>query len=178
MVGGGVGIPPMVFLAEEFRDSSRADSQPVVFMGSEVPFPFDTQKSALDVPGLPESAFACISLLEDMGIPSRLASLEGYDGCYQGFVTELAREFIAGLTSEDRQRAEIFACGPEPMLEAAARLARESKIPCQLCLEEFMACAVGGCAGCTVQVHSSKGVAMKRVCVDGPVFAAKSIYPG
>ena len=40
-----------------------------------------------------------------------------------------------------------------------------------------MACAIGGCAGCTVKVSSGKDIAMKRVCIDGPVFDAKSIYP-
>jgi dihydroorotate dehydrogenase electron transfer subunit len=44
-------------------------------------------------------------------------------------------------------------------------------------LEEFMACAVGGCAGCVVPVHTPQGKAMKRVCVDGPVFPAEAIYP-
>jgi dihydroorotate dehydrogenase electron transfer subunit len=40
-----------------------------------------------------------------------------------------------------------------------------------------MACAVGGCAGCAVEVHTSKGRAMQRVCVDGPVFDAASVFP-
>jgi len=42
-------------------------------------------------------------------------------------------------------------------------------------LEEFMACGVGGCAGCTVLVNTATGAAMKRVCVDGPVFDALSV---
>ena len=63
------------------------------------------------------------------------------------------------------------------MLEAAAKLARNHKLDCQLSLEEFMACAIGGCAGCTVRVSTNKQIAMKRVCVDGPVFDAKAIYP-
>jgi len=53
------------------------------------------------------------------------------------------------------------------MLEASAKLARRYGVPCQVSLEEFMACGVGGCAGCTVQVRTSAGPAMKRVCVDG-----------
>ena len=76
-----------------------------------------------------------------------------------------------------RASVEMFACGPEPMLEAAASLAGRFSIPCQLCLEEYMACAVGGCAGCAVPVYQDGAMAMKRVCVDGPVFSAKSIYP-
>jgi dihydroorotate dehydrogenase electron transfer subunit len=64
------------------------------------------------------------------------------------------------------------------MLEAVAALARELALPCQVCLEEFMACAVGGCAGCTVPVLTEQGPAMKRVCVDGPVFDAYAVFPG
>jgi dihydroorotate dehydrogenase electron transfer subunit len=43
-------------------------------------------------------------------------------------------------------------------------------------LEENMACAVGGCAGCAVLVQTPQGPAMKRVCVDGPVFDAESVF--
>ena len=47
----------------------------------------------------------------------------------------------------------------------------------QVSLEEFMACAVGGCAGCAVKVTTPAGPAMKRVCVDGPVFEAQAVFP-
>ena len=47
----------------------------------------------------------------------------------------------------------------------------------QVSLEEFMACAVGGCAGCAVPVVTDAGIAMKRVCVDGPVFDANAVFP-
>jgi dihydroorotate dehydrogenase electron transfer subunit len=49
-------------------------------------------------------------------------------------------------------------------------------VPCQVSLEEFMACAVGGCAGCAVRVQTADGPAMKRVCVDGPVFDAATVF--
>jgi len=62
-------------------------------------------------------------------------------------------------------------------LKAVADLAREFDVPCQVSLEEFMACAVGGCAGCTVLVQTDDGQAMKRVCVDGPVFDAAAVFP-
>jgi dihydroorotate dehydrogenase electron transfer subunit len=62
------------------------------------------------------------------------------------------------------------------MLKAAAHVARQFDIPCQVSLEEFMACAVGGCAGCTVLVQTEGGPAMKRVCVDGPVFDARAVF--
>ena len=70
----------------------------------------------------------------------------------------------------------IFSCGPTPMLEAVAKVAAKHAVPCQVSLEEFMACAVGGCAGCTVKVSTPEGPAMKRVCVDGPVFDSRAVF--
>jgi dihydroorotate dehydrogenase electron transfer subunit len=116
-------------------------------------------------------------LLEQWGVPSRLATLAGFAGCFDGFVTELARAWLAGLAPSALAETEIFACGPTPMLAATARLAREFCVPCQVALEEFMVCAVGGCAGCAVAVQTATGSAMKRVCVDGPVFEANSVFP-
>ena len=115
--------------------------------------------------------------LEQIGVASRLASLQDFSGCHQGYVTDLAMEWLKSLAPDELAKVEIFACGPEPMLEAAAKVAKHFDLPGQLCLEEFMACAVGGCAGCSVPVYTNGEMAMKRVCVDGPVFSAASIYP-
>ncbi len=75
LVGGGVGIPPMVFLAE--RIAAEGGFQPLVLMGSELPFPFELAASRLPAPGLPAGATAAMPLLEKLGVPSRLASLVG-----------------------------------------------------------------------------------------------------
>ena len=174
LLGGGVGMPPMVFLAERLRDAG--EHQLLVLMGSEVPFPFTVQPSQILVPGLPDGVIASMPLLDDLGIASRLASQQGYAGCYDGLITDLARAWLDSLTNAQRMEVAIFACGPHPMLEAAARLAAEFELPCQVSLEEFMACAVGGCAGCVVKVETGQGPAMKRVCVDGPVFDAFSVF--
>jgi len=176
LVGGGVGIPPMVFLAETLLDRTDAAWQPLVLMGSEVPFPFRTRPSTILVPGMPEGTIACMPLLEEWGVPSRLASLAGYAGCYEGYVTDLAAEWLGALDADALARTEIFSCGPTPMLAAVAAVARRFGVPCQVSLEEFMACAVGGCAGCAVQVATPDGPAMKRVCVDGPVFDAFTVF--
>ncbi len=176
LIGGGVGIPPMIFLADHMR-RLRPPCTPLVLMGSEVPFPFTPRPSGFLLPGMPEACIAAMPLLEDWGIPSRLASGAGFAGCYDGFVTGLARDWLTALPVAERQDVEIFSCGPTPMLKAVAQLAREFALPCQISLEEYMACAVGGCAGCTVPVHTPAGLAMKRVCVDGPVFEAATIYP-
>jgi dihydroorotate dehydrogenase electron transfer subunit len=170
LIGGGVGIPPMVYLADHLR--RRPGLAPFVAMGSEVPFPFRAQPSRILVPGMPEGAIAAMPLLDDWGIASRLASRQGYAGCFDGLVTELAARWIEARGEAGREEIEIFACGPTPMLKAVQALAARYGVPAQLSLEEYMACAVGGCAGCTVRVNLPTGPAMKRVCVDGPVFDA------
>ena len=177
LLGGGVGIPPMVFIADAMRRDVRAQWRPLVLMGSEVPFPFKVRPSTILVPGIPDGVIGCMPLMEDWGLPSRLASKQGYAGCFDGYITDLARAWLKMLDKQALTDVEIFACGPTPMLKAAAALAQEFGIPSQVSLEEFMACAVGGCAGCAVEVRTPDGLAMKRVCVDGPVFDGATVYP-
>lgn len=174
LIGGGVGIPPMIFLVEHMR-RQRGAPVPLVFMGSEAPFPFALRPSTFLVPGMPDGVIAAMPLLEDWRIPSRLASQHGYPGCFDGVVTELARHWLKALPAAQLAEVEIFACGPTPMLKAAKKLAADYELPCQLSLEEYMACAVGGCAGCTVRIQTPDGPTMKRVCVDGPVFEAETV---
>jgi dihydroorotate dehydrogenase electron transfer subunit len=172
-IGGGVGIPPMVFLTERLLEDTRTAWKPLVLMGSELPFPFRVRPSSILVPGMPDEAIGCMPLLDEWSVPSRLATLAGHAGCFDGYVTELARAWLSALPAGALSETEIFACGPTPMLAATARLSREFRLPCQVALEEFMVCAVGGCAGCAVAVQTPAGPAMKRVCVDGPVFEAR-----
>jgi len=177
LVGGGVGIPPMVFLAESLKERDDAAWQPLVLMGSEIPFPFHTRPSTILLPGMPDGVIACMPLLDGWGVPSRLASLAGFPGCFDGYVTDLAVAWLSSLDATALAEVEMFACGPTPMLQATAKVARRFGVPCQVSLEEFMACAVGGCAGCAVPVVTESGLAMKRVCVDGPVFDANAVFP-
>lgn len=172
LIGGGVGIPPMVFLAESLLDKQWA---PLAILGSELPFPFGLEKSRIELSWLDNDIVSTMPLLEDWGVPARLTSLSGFDGCYRGYVTDLADKWLQSLDADERRQVEIFACGPTPMLKAVAALAAQYDVPCQVSLEEFMACAVGGCAGCTVEIATPGGPAMKRVCVDGPVFDASAV---
>lgn len=172
LIGGGVGIPPMVFLADRLRGQA---AQTFVIMGSEIPFPFSVVPSRILVPGVPAETIGTMPLLDDWGLACRLASRQGYAGCFDGLVTELAAHWIRHHNENEDCDIEIFACGPTPMLKAVAELAAHFALPCQISLEEFMACAVGGCAGCTVQVRTPDGPAMRRVCVDGPVFEAADV---
>ena len=174
LIGGGVGIPPMVYIADSLRQS-EVDWKPFAILGSEIPFPFELQESSLPVAGVPGEIASTMPLLEEWGVPARLTSLQGYEGCFEGYVTVLADMWLHALSEEELSKTEIFACGPTPMLRAVADLAASHDLPCQVSLEEFMACAVGGCAGCTVKINTPDGEAMKRVCVDGPVFDAATV---
>jgi len=173
LLGGGVGIPPMIFLA----DALRAESgwQPLAILGSEIPFPFTLQRSSLATPWADAATTSAMPLLESWGIPSRLTSLADFTGCYRGYVTELAELWLQSLDAAALASTQVFACGPTPMLKAVAALTARYDLPCQVSLEEFMACAVGGCAGCAVEITTPDGPAMQRVCVDGPVFEASAV---
>ena len=172
LIGGGVGMPPMIAIAQKIKDNAYYN--PYVILGSEVPFPFEASQSSLN--GFNSSKFYTMPLLEEWRVPCGLASLQDYEGVYKGYVTDLAREYLDSLSSSDLNEVEIFTCGPNPMLEAVSKLSNEYNLPCQASLEEYMACAVGGCAGCVVEVATENGPAMKRVCVDGPVFDAKTVF--
>lgn len=174
LIGGGVGIPPMVFIADRLRKDG-AHWRPMACLGSELPFPFALRRSKFETPWLDASVVSAMPLLEDWGVPSRLATLAGFEGCFDGYVTELAERWLASLPAAEIARTEVFACGPTLMLKAVAALAARHDLPCQVSLEEYMACAVGGCAGCVVRVETPEGPAMKRVCVDGPVFDATTL---
>lgn len=176
LLGGGIGIPPILFFAEQLK--KQQGLTPIVIMGSEIPFPFKVQPSKILLPEMPSDAIASMTLLEDLNIPSRLTSKQNYAGCFNGYIHELAKIWLENILSSERSGIEIFACGPTVMLKTVAELSQQLYLPCQLSLEEYMACAVGGCAGCTVETINQSGLRqMKRVCVDGPIFSAKSVYP-
>lgn len=174
LFGGGVGMPPMIFLCDSLRRDPAF--KPFVILGSEVPFPFDPRPASIMIPGVPNDVIAAAPLLEDWKIPNRLASMAGMPGTYNGYVTDLARLWLSELDPEVLKEVGLYACGPHPMLASVVALAREFDLPVQVSLEEFMACAVGGCAGCTVEVTDGANVSMQRVCVDGPVFNGYQVF--
>ncbi|MDX8409513.1 MAG: dihydroorotate dehydrogenase electron transfer subunit [Mariprofundales bacterium] len=167
-IGGGVGIPPMIFAALSITDPARV----LVLAGSEVPFPFAIAPSTFLLPGIGGNAIFSISSLEERGIASRLASKAGMYGCFDGYVPQLAEDHLLALDEAARAKRMLLACGPLPMLRAVADLGRRLHLPTQLSLEEHMACAIGGCAGCVVETEEHGQRHHRRVCVDGPVFNA------
>lgn len=93
------------------------------------------------------------------------------DGSFgvHGFVTDPLKELM--------DEAEmICACGPTPMLRNIARMAAEHQVPCQVSLEQRMACGVGACLGCAVAVRTADGgTCYRHVCKDGPVFNSEEV---
>ena len=171
-IGGGVGIPPMIFAADHLISNGGSV---IVFAGSEVEFPFALKPSTFLIPGMAGNTTLTITSLEERGIACRLASNAGLYGCYAGHVPNLARDYLLALNEKERANCVLLSCGPHPMLHAVARLARALNIPAQLSLEEHMACAIGGCAGCVVKTVEDGQEKYRRVCVDGPVFDANCL---
>ena len=83
-------------------------------------------------------------------------------------------------TEESRQEKisevdEVCACGPTPMLKAIADVCKEAGKPCQISLEERMACGMGACLVCAVKVRKNGEEIMQHVCKNGPVFNAEEV---
>jgi dihydroorotate dehydrogenase electron transfer subunit len=133
LIGEDGGIGPMVGLADSLRSRRDADWRILVLLGSETtPFPFRPRPSVIVVPGIPAGTIACMPLLEEWGVASRLASRTDRPGCFDGAVTDLAAHWLRGLSPAGLTQVEIFACGPTPMLEVTADIARRFALPFQL----------------------------------------------
>jgi len=155
LLGGGVGIPPMVFLAERLK--ADAHFRPLVLMGSEVPFPFRARPSATLISGIARGQHRLHALLEEWGVPSRLASRAEFPGCFPGFVTELAAR-VARLTQRRRswRRWDPSPAAPTPMLQGERRArAGASRSPARCRSRSSWRARSGGCAGCTVEVRTA-----------------------
>lgn len=98
-----------------------------------------------------------------------IATDDGSEG-KKGFITALLSDFL-GASRITHRASRLYACGPTPMLKAVAEITRDKGIPCYVSLEEHMACGIGACLGCIVKTTSGQ----KRVCKEGPVFAAEEI---
>jgi dihydroorotate dehydrogenase electron transfer subunit len=104
---------------------------------------------------------------ETCGCEMRIATDDGSFG-HHGLVTEL----LDGLSFD-----AVFACGPLPMLRAVCALAKERGVPCQVSMEERMACGIGACLGCAVKLRGPDGAAYYgHVCKDGPVFDSSVLF--
>lgn len=135
IIGEGAGIGPAIQLVERAR-TQRVSAQPaappwhpLVLLGSDGAFPFRPRPSVIIVPGIPTGVIACMPLLEEWGVASRLASAQDAPGCFEGSVTALAEVWLASLPTEELAEIEVFAQGSAATLAAAATLARRYGLP-------------------------------------------------
>ncbi len=98
-----------------------------------------------------------------------LASDDGSAG-FHGFVTQLVERHL-GTDGP----SHVFGCGPQPMLQALADVAKRHGVPCYVSLETPMACGVGICFSCVTKIRTADGWDYRRVCVEGPVFDAAKV---
>ena len=114
---------------------------------------------------------AGLDLFDLEGLDLQIATDDGSYG-HHGYVTDLLAARIAGHSPPDA----IFCCGPEMMMSAVSKIAREAGIACWLSLETPMACGFGICFSCVTRVRMDDGSwDYRRTCVEGPVFRAESL---
>jgi dihydroorotate dehydrogenase electron transfer subunit len=155
LLAGGIGIAPLVFLAEKL---------------SLAPTP-ERPKLILYVGARDSTGLLGIDHMKSFGVDVRVSTDDGSAG-YRGAVTDL---FLQDRASFDAASTEIFVCGPNPMLKRMSEIIADHPFPCQVLMEERMACGMGACLGCTIEVRASSGVEYRQVCADGPVFELSSI---
>ena len=149
LVGGGVGVAPLLFLGQQLADMGV---QPTFLLGT---------RSASDL--LQREHFQALGRV-------CVTTEDGSLG-EQGYVTQHS-------ILHNEKFDHISVCGPRPMMIAVARYAREQDIPCEVSLENRMACGVGACLACvceSTEVDDHSKVHNKRICKDGPVFYAEEV---
>lgn len=154
LVGGGVGIPPLYFLAKTLRKTHQV----IVFLGAR------TRKWVI-----------CAADFKKLGVPVHVATDDGSRGS-KGSVVDLLEKKLSGRG--DRAGRVSCICGPTPMMAAAARATKAHKVRAQVSLEERMGCALGVCWGCCVEVTTERvgsHARFQRVCSEGPVFDAAAV---
>jgi len=136
LVGGGCGIAPLLFLARCLKEKNNEVN---ILLGG---------RSKSDV--LETEAFGKLGKI--------FVSTEDGSSCEKGMVTT--------NTVLKNSFDKIYACGPEPMLKAVAKIARERNTDCEVSLENTMACGVGACLCCVTETVKGN----QCVCTEGPVF--------
>jgi dihydroorotate dehydrogenase electron transfer subunit len=163
LVGGGVGVAPLYFLALRLLASPNPPS--ITFcMGARTS---DFLQGIEDFRSLP--------------IRTEVATDDGSEG-FRGRVTGLFTDLLQTRSREgaDPESAQIYGCGPQGMNEALRSLAVEHGLRCQICLESLMGCGFGICFGCVAPIRSEVGgeYTNRRICWEGPVFDASLLSPG
>ena len=164
LIGGGVGIPPLLYLARRLHEGGYTDVTAVFGARRRELLPL----RLVNEPATDGTPTACVELPGPAEYPAIITSDDGSIGT-RGFVTDA----LLAHHDRSRQRSMVFACGPEAMLRAVADLTRDLDLPCQLCIERNMGCGMGTCQSCVVRARDagrSTGWRWALACQDGPVF--------
>jgi dihydroorotate dehydrogenase electron transfer subunit len=149
LVGGGRGIAPLYFLGLEL--SARAALVKVVYGG----------RTEADLPVRDK--------FEEAGLEIVWSTDDGSSG-FRGLATDLLEREVAA-----RRPDLLFVCGPDQMMRASAVIAARLRIPAQISLESIMGCGFGACWGCVRRIRRNGEAKWRKICEDGPVFAAEEI---
>jgi dihydroorotate dehydrogenase electron transfer subunit len=172
LVGGGVGIPPLIFQAAAL---AAAGKETVAFCGAR-------QAGLLPMTLVPGAKVAanveptpCLVELVVQGVPAVVATDDGSLG-YHGLVSDAFARWL-DIARPAAGQVVVYCCGPEAMMRAVAELCLARDIECLLALERHMACGMGTCQSCVVKVRRDDppGWAFELCCADGPVFDAREI---
>lgn len=156
LVAGGYGVAPFRFMAERLR-------------GSGIP-------ARLFYGGRTKADLPLLDRLRDLGIAIVPATEDGSTGAKGRVTAPLEAHLDAGSGP-----ARLYACGPEPMMHAVARVAQTRGLEAEVSLDPWMGCGVGTCLGCVVRVQDAgePGPRNRCACTEGPVFdAARVVWPG
>jgi dihydroorotate dehydrogenase electron transfer subunit len=157
LVAGGIGQTPFLAYIRELLGERGYAARPARRQANRVSLYYGVRSADLA---------AGVDDFRAAGAHVHLASDDGSIG-FKGFVTQL----LQTQAPPDR----LLGCGPEPMMEALAKIAKRWNVPCHLSLETPMACGLGICFSCVTLVRTPDGWDYRRVCVDGPIFDAESL---
>lgn len=166
LVGGGVGIPPLIYLAEKLH---RLGVKALAFIGAQRAelIPLKITGPVTLEPTLNVHEFA------KYNIPCLIATDDGSLG-KKGLVTEALENYVSGASVPG---GVIFCCGPTAMMRATATVAARLKLACYVSLEQPMACGMGTCQSCVIKYRPAGAAewVYKLACTDGPVFNTADI---
>jgi dihydroorotate dehydrogenase electron transfer subunit len=162
MVAGGIGQTPFPALAREHLGLRRYGEPPRKAA--------KVARVTLCYGARSKDYLAGLDDFSRIGVDVQTSTDDGTAG-HHGLVTELLARVLGQAPN-----LRVVCCGPEPMMEAVARLTAARGIACQVSLETPMACGIGICFSCVARVRdASGGWDYRRTCVEGPVFDAAQI---
>ncbi len=179
IIGGGVGIPPMIYLAEALAASGK---QTTAFAGVRtkrllpLTLPEGLRSGCGDMVNSAEPAM-CTKEFAAFNTPTVIATDDGSLG-FAGFAAQAFHRWL-DETATPAGELVVYSCGPEAMMKAVGDICIARRIECQLALERHMACGMGTCQSCIVKIRDGgdvqKGWSYKLCCTDGPVFNAGDV---